>query len=150
MSATWIHNTALSTAPPKVNHPPSLDHFRPPPTELQRNAALCPRENRITSSEISTPVLSTISRPAQTTHLCRQAKKTFSTPLQQPATPPPLQHREPPHHHASDETYTCCSLIPAPLYSHTLTCPQRLHTYAPPLPLVLSLLLYILYSTLHK
>ena len=92
-----------------------------------------------------------INRPTQTTQLCRQAKKTFSTPPQQPPTQPPLQHREPAHHHASDKTYTCCSLIPAPPPILTPpTCPQRVHTYAPPLLLFLSLLLYILYSTLHK
>ena len=36
------------------------------------------------------------------------------------------------------------------VYSHTPTCPQRVHTYAPPLPLFLSLSLYILHSTFHK
>ena len=62
-----------------------------------------------------------IDRPAQTTHLCRQTKKTFSTPPQQPATPSPLQNSEPPHY-ANDETYTYCCLIPEPP-------PPYFHTY---------------------
>ena len=74
-------------------------------------------------------------------------KTKFSTPPQQPATPSPLQHREPPHHYASDETYTCCCLIPAPpLFSHPHR-PPRVHTYAPPLPLFLCYCIFVFYFT---